>query len=285
MVPALLKWVGSKGRSAETIVNLFPKDFRDYYEPFLGSGAVLAELMQRELCKDAIENRKGFASDNLSFLIDIFQSVKDDPVHLIDYYARETENYSDNPKENYLRIRERFNSNPNGDDFCVLTRTCYSGIIRFRKKDGYMSTPVGAHKPISADSFKKRVMQWHELIQNVSFECCDYKTAMDRAEEGDLIYCDPPYTHSQSILYGAQEFDIRELWDTIADCKNKGCYVALSLNGSRASGAKDISPLIPDNLFQRRATINLGSSMIDRFQNGHSNMSESDVSDQLLLTW
>lgn len=42
---------------------------------------------------------------------------------------------------------------------------------------------------------------------------------MDFTEEGDLVYCNPPYTHSQKILYGAQEFNIDSLWQKITECK------------------------------------------------------------------
>lgn len=286
MVPALLKWVGSKQRTAETIVDLFPKEYRNYHEPFLGSGAILAEVRLREKNElNGAPHRNAFASDNLPFLIDIFNQVKDEPSALSEYYKTALDGYLDNPKEAYLTIRERFNANPNANDFCVLTRTCYSGIIRFRKKDGYMSTPVGAHKPISSEEFERRAELWHGLIEDVTFTCQDFKTAMRAAEENDLIYCDPPYTHSQSILYGAQQFNIEELWEEIRNCKERGCFVALSINGSRKSGAKDISPTIPKDLFEHQAKINCGISMIDRFQNGDKQMSDSEVRDLLLLTW
>ena len=44
-VPALLKWIGNKQRFAETIISYMPEQFNDYYEPFLGSGAVMAQLL------------------------------------------------------------------------------------------------------------------------------------------------------------------------------------------------------------------------------------------------
>ena len=45
MVQPLLKWVGNKRKVASQIISYFPKNINNYYEPFLGSGAVLAELM------------------------------------------------------------------------------------------------------------------------------------------------------------------------------------------------------------------------------------------------
>src|SRR5262249_31693452 len=43
----LLKWIGSKQRFAHEIVSLFPR-FRRYWEPFLGSGAVLGTLAPKQ---------------------------------------------------------------------------------------------------------------------------------------------------------------------------------------------------------------------------------------------
>ena len=93
-------------------------------------------------------------------------------------------------------------------DFCLLSRTCYSGIVRFRQADGYMSTPRGPHKPISPSTFEQRVRLWNSFIGRVNFETMTFDESMDRAQQGDLIYCDPPYTHSQSIIYGSQAFSI-----------------------------------------------------------------------------
>ena len=42
--PQLLKWVGNKQRFAHEIVGSFPENFGRYYEPFLGSGGILATL-------------------------------------------------------------------------------------------------------------------------------------------------------------------------------------------------------------------------------------------------
>ena len=56
------------------------------------------------------------------------------------------------------------------------------------------------------------------------------------AKKDDLIYCDPPYSPSQSILYGAQFFDLGNLFDSIADCKRRGVFVTLSIDGTKKSG-------------------------------------------------
>jgi hypothetical protein len=37
----LLKWIGNKQRFAAAIARVFPSNFKTYFEPFVGSGAVL----------------------------------------------------------------------------------------------------------------------------------------------------------------------------------------------------------------------------------------------------
>ncbi len=114
----------------------------------------------------------------------------------------------------------------------------------------------------------------------MSFEEC-----MNKAQPGDVIYCDPPYTHSQSIIYGAQTFNIETLFNKIAECKNRGVYVMLSINGTRESNKKDISVTPPIGLFEREIFVNCGTSMIDRLQNAGQTMQNEVVHDKLLLTW
>ena len=108
---------------------------------------------------------------------------------------------------------------------------------------------------------------------------------MDRAQAGDVIYCDPPYTHSQSIIYGAQEFDVNVLFKKIKECKDRGVKVILSINGMRDSRKKDISVTPPEGIFERKQFISCGTSMIDRLQNTGRKMKNKRVDDQLLMTW
>lgn len=280
MVPALLKWIGNKQRFASTIVSQMPDEFNNYYEPFMGSGAVMVELLNSDK-----KFNHAYGSDILPFLIEVFELIKENPEKLTEYYDREISSYYDDPVGKYIQIRDRFNEKHNPYDFLLLSRTCYSGVIRFRKADGYMSTPRGPHKPIAPEKFKERAMLWNTLLQNASFRCESYIEAMDRAQAGDVIYCDPPYTHSQSIIYGAQEFDVNVLFKKIKECKDRGVKVILSINGMRDSRKKDISVTPPEGIFERKQFISCGTSMIDRLQNTGRKMKNKKVDDQLLMTW
>jgi DNA adenine methylase len=105
------------------------------------------------------------------------------------------------------------------------------------------------------------------------------------AKPGDLIYCDPPYNNSQTILYGAQSFSLERLFEVIERSKGRGVYVALSLDGTKRSGDLICDIPIPEGLFEREAFVNCGRSMLKRFQMGGRSLEGETVTDRLLLTY
>lgn len=185
----------------------------------------------------------------------------------------------------YEEIKASYNKHPNGADLLFICRSCYGGVVRFRKSDGYISTTVGSHNPISPESFSDRVDAWHERVKNTQFLCLDFRDVMRMAQPGDLIYCDPPYKDSQKILYGAQSFDLDQLMDMIADCKRRGVYVDLSIDGMKKSGNHKVKITFPDHVFEREVYITTGRSMLRRFQREGETLEDDVVADRLLLTY
>jgi DNA adenine methylase len=112
-----------------------------------------------------------------------------------------------------------------------------------------------------------------------------YERAMSKAQKGDLIYCDPPYSHTQTILYGAQKFNLRHLLEVIGECKRRGVYVALSIDGTKGSGNINCALPIPRGLFEREIKVHCGRSMLKRFQMNGKSLEKEHVSDRLLLTY
>jgi len=270
----LLKWVGNKFNYAEEIVSYFPLEYNKYIEPFVGTGAVLATFCPRE----------AIAGDTLLPLIEIWDFVRQCPEKLVEHYRVNIARLNCNREKTYNTIIERYNNHPNGLDLSILSRTCYGGVVRFTK-EGKMSTPMGPHKPISANSFGERVYEWRERVEKVKFLHATFESTMSLAEKGDIVYCDPPYIDSQSILYGSQKFNFNELIRQIQICKQKGASVVLSIDGRKKSGGKEIKVETPHHLFEREIFLDCGSSMLRRFQNGGKIMVGEDVHDRLLLTW
>lgn len=270
----LLKWVGNKFRYAEAIANHLPAELGTYYEPFVGTGAVLATLAPT----------RAVASDALPVLVDLLRAVQDDPVPLVDHYAAERVTIMAEGRAAYERIKARFNAAPNPHDLLVISRTCYGGIMRFTRT-GYLSTPMGPHKPMPADKLAGYMIEWQQRLKGVEVVHQDFAETMACAGDGDTIYCDPPYVHGQSILYGAQDFRLSRLWDACASAVEAGARVAISVDGYRRSGAKAIDLGIPEGLFTRQLLIERGGCMLRRFQLEGEDTALEQVADRLLLSW
>ena len=272
----LLKWIGNKQKQADAIIGYFPKHFGTYFEPFLGSGGVLGVLAPK----------RALASDTFAPLVHIWQTLHDDREELKRQYAERHSLISQmGKKAAYAQVLASYNKKPNGADLLFLCRACYGGVVRFRKNDGFMSTPVGAHEPVSPESFGNRADIWHARTQGAQFLHLDFADAMDRAQQGDLVYCDPPYGDSQAILYGAQAFSLQRLFESIAACKARGVYVVLSIDGTKYSGRKLCNVAIPEGLFEREEFVCVGRSMLKRFQMDGLSLEDHEVHDRLLLTF
>ena len=272
----MLKWIGNKQKFAPEIIGYFPKDYGTYYEPFLGSGAVLA----------ALAPERAVGGDVFKPLVEIWQKLHDDTVGLIQWYAeRHALIEKMGKKEAYEKVLADYNAGPNGADLLFLSRTCYGGVVRFRKKDGAMSTPCGPHRPMPVSSFADRAEIWAARTRGARFEHGDFEKVMASAQAGDLAYFDSPYADSQGIIYGAQGFSVPRLFDVVGDLKRRGVRVAVSLDGTKKSGDKTVALPIPDGLFEREVYVQLGSSMLKRFQLADQNGDDHHVSDRLLLTY
>jgi DNA adenine methylase len=272
----LLKWIGNKQKQAEDIIAYFPPKFGTYFEPFLGSGGVLGVLAPSH----------AIATDTFGPLVEIWQTLHNDKALLKRQYAdRHALMGALGKRAAYAKVLASYNARPNGADLLFLCRACYGGVVRFRKGDGCMSTPVGIHEPIPPAAFDKRVDVWSERTRGSKFFRMDFAESMAMAREGDLVYCDPPYSDSQSILYGAQSFSLDRLLDTIAECKSRGARVALSIDGTKFSGRKICDVPVPVGLFEREVFVTVGRSMLKRFQMDGQSLEQHEVSDRLLLTY
>jgi DNA adenine methylase len=272
----LLKWVGNKQTQAEAIIGYFPQEFATYFEPFLGSGGVLGVLSPA----------RALASDGFLPLIEIWRCLASDRDTLKMQYAERFALMTTlGKRQAYERVLQDYNARPNGADLVFLCRACYGGVVRFRKHDGHMSTPVGAHQPMRPERFAERVDAWAARTAGTEFHHLDFAEAMSRAGRGDLVYCDPPYSDSQTILYGAQSFSLERLFTAIEACKTRGAKVALSLDGTKFSGRRLCDIKLPKTLFEREAFITVGRSMLRRFQMSGRTLEAHEVNDRLLLTY
>src|SRR5699024_9459048 len=121
--------------------------------------------------------------------------------------------------------------------------------------------------------------------KGTTFTHMDFREAFQQAQSGDVVYCDPPYTNTQAILYGAQAFLLHDLIEEIDRAKARGVRVALSIDGLKKSGLHEVLHDFPEGLFENEVAVTVGRSMLRRFQMGGETLEGEVVKDRLLLTY
>ena len=187
-----IKWVGGKRGLLEQILPLFPMSFKNYYEPFVGGGAVFFELYSKGL----LDNKKVFLSDINAELINAYNIVKDEPKELIKNLKKYKEKHN---KEFYYKIRsldrdesyQRLSPLEKAVRFIYLNKTCFNGLYRVNKK-GFFNTPIGSYKnPNIAD--EETILNASEALQNATVKEQSFEEVLKVAKKDDLVYFDPPY--------------------------------------------------------------------------------------------
>lgn len=221
MLEPFLKWAGGKRWFVQRYATILPKKFNTYIEPFLGSGAVFFSLRPE----------KAILADINGELIETYRAIRDNWAMV---FRELTKHHKHHSKEYYYKIRR---SKPKSQcnraaRLIYLNRTCWNGLYRVNLK-GEFNVPVGTKTNVllSTDDFS-RVSQ---LLQNAQLFDDDFQTVIDKAEKGDLIFVDPPYTvkHNDNgfIKYNEQLFS----WDCqvrLSQClrraKNRGANIVLT---------------------------------------------------------
>ena len=229
-----IKWVGGKRGLLEQILPLFPKKFNNYYEPFVGGGAVFFELFSKGLLK----NKKIILSDINSELVNSYNIVKNNPFELIAKLEKYKEQHS---KEFYYQIRELdrkedYNNLSNLEKatrFIYLNKTCFNGLYRVNKK-GYFNTPIGSYKnPNIVDH--NVILSASEALQNVIIKHQSFKEILKETKKDDFVYFDPPYyplnetsnftSYDSNCFLEDEQFELFEVFEKLSD---KGVKVVQS---------------------------------------------------------
>lgn len=193
---AILKWAGGKGQLLNELLPEFPRVMRNYYEPFVGGGAVLLRLLEEVKANRITITGRVYASDVNSRLIQLYKHIRDEPERLIIELlslAHEHELSSDKSAY-YYKARSEFNANPEplrtSALFVFLNKTCFRGM--YREGPNGFNVPYG-HYVSPTIVIPSKVRATSELVQNVIFTCEPFHNSLDRASPQDFIYADPPY--------------------------------------------------------------------------------------------
>lgn len=221
-----LKWAGGKRRLLEQYEAYFPKEYNRYHEPFIGGGACFFHLSPEQAVISDINHR----------LIDTYTALRDDLDGLL---SRLHEHRKRHSKKHYYACRDEFNqgaalwTTDRAALMIYLNKTCFNGLYRENSK-GYFNVPMGNYK--SPKIFNEdNLLAVHRQLQGVDIHQGGFDGVLERAEEGDLIFFDPPYVPisetSSFTNYSKGGFDAdkqRALAEVFRQLAERGCHVMLS---------------------------------------------------------
>jgi len=184
-----VKWAGGKTQLIKQLSPLFPKKFNNYFEPFVGSGAVAFYIIQK------FKPKKVLLSDINEELINTYNIIKTDVKRLVIELKQHKEYHMADSKDYYYEIRK---VNPNelpkleqAARFIYLNKTCFNGLYRVNSK-GEFNVPIGSYKnPDIIQEDKLKIIS--KLLKKVNVKVMDFEKVVSKAKKGDFIYFDPPY--------------------------------------------------------------------------------------------
>ncbi|MEG1008967.1 MAG: DNA adenine methylase [Clostridia bacterium] len=191
LVIPVLKWVGGKRQLLSEINKYKPKSITTYYEPFVGGGAVLFSLQQKNVVVNDINKE----------LINVYTVIKDN----VDELICELEN-----KEKYLNTSDCFYSLREIDRqqskyisltniqkaarIIYLNKTCYNGLYRVNSL-GEFNSPFGKYKnPNIVNSQVLKAVSNYFNNSNITFLNGDFEDSVNNISKGSFVYFDPPYS-------------------------------------------------------------------------------------------
>lgn len=222
-----LKWAGGKRWLMPLAQELQQSCTGTYIEPFLGSGAMFFGLRPK----------RAILSDRNKELVDTYRAVADDWRKVKRHLAQHDKLHS---PEYYYCVRSSTprTAHTKAAKFIYLNRTCWNGLYRVNKK-GVFNTPIGTKKRaiLESDDFKAVA----ELLSGATLEDGDFEAQIDKAQNGDLVFADPPYTvrhqYNGFVQYNEQLFswsDQERLRRALSRAKSRGAIVACT-NADHAS--------------------------------------------------
>ena len=224
-----LKWAGGKRQLLDRISERMPQNYNNYYEPFIGGGAVLFGLQpERALINDINES-----------LINTYRIIATNPQTLIECVKELDSKIGEDGKKYYYDLREHYNDKLMKKEFDVelaslfifINKHCFNGLYRVNGK-GLFNVPYNNSKRESID--EESIVEVSAYLKDVTILAGDFEVACQGAGNGDFVFLDSPYAPLNPTSfesYTKEGFDIeshKRLAKVFNELTDKGCYCMLT---------------------------------------------------------
>lgn len=228
-VMPFVKWAGGKRQLIPQIRERMPEKYNNYYEPFVGGGAVIFELLP----SDALINDVNRA------LMNAYRQICNKPEAFLKAVNRLDEEMWEDGREYYYSLRKSYNDKLVRAEydielaalFVFINKHCFNGLYRVNGK-GLFNVPYNNSRRASVD--EKSIMAASEYLRGVTIQDGDFEKACEDATEGDFIFFDSPYAPLNPASfesYTKEGFDIeshRRLAKLYDELTGRGCYCMLT---------------------------------------------------------
>ncbi|MDR0621965.1 MAG: DNA adenine methylase [Deltaproteobacteria bacterium] len=249
-----LKWAGGKTQILDQIRARYPeglgRELDRYAEPFVGSGAVLFDVLSR------YDMGEIYIGDTNRELIACYQTVRDRVDELTEILERYEKDYLPGDaaarKLFYTQARTRFNQLKKEAShvtelaalFIFLNHTCFNGLYRVNS-EGEFNVPMGSYRnPTICDAKNLRAVS--QALAGVNITCAGYGQSLGIINSSSFVYVDPPYrplsptSRFTSYVQGAfGDPEQAELARFVDEAVEKGAYVLVSNSDPKNTDPQD----------------------------------------------
>ncbi|MFY9300064.1 MAG: DNA adenine methylase [Candidatus Nitrosotenuis sp.] len=231
-----VKWAGGKRQLIDVISENVPQEFGCYLEPFLGGGAVLFHLLQKN------PQMRCRVSDLNSDLVLAYVTIRDRVEELIQSLQNHAKNYHKNPDSYYYDVRQNEPKNQieKVSRLLFLNRTCFNGLYRVNSR-GKFNVPLGRYSNPNIVNEENLLAVSHVLqSKRIQISCRDFAAVLQDAKKGDFVYFDPPYQPvsrtANFTSYTNKDFGYKDLKKLVAVSEklaDRGCKVLHSNSNTK----------------------------------------------------
>lgn len=257
--PHIVQYQGSKRILAPQILQYLPHRFNRLIEPFAGMAAITIATARSNRANEYVIN------DINSPLVEVLKSAIERPKELIDRYAKiweEQFTYEGGSIEHFYKVRDEFNNgNHTAEIMLYLLARCVKGAVRYGSNGKFNQSPDKRRNGTSPKTLQANLFAISYYLKGrTQYYCLDYREILENAQQGDIIYMDPPYqgvTNVRDNRY-LSGIEFSEFVDAIDKLNARGIDFLISYDGK--CGDKQYGSDLPKELNLKKVMLNAGLS-------------------------